>query len=133
VNEGSGPVHFRGRAVAQELKVIQDCYDLTLYLSGRVEKFPRSHRYTLGAEIERRLLDVLGGLIRAKYSPVDVRVGLLADVNAELEVLRFQVRLSKDLKALPVNSYGHAAGLLEGVGGQVGGWLKASRAKGGTP
>ncbi len=120
--------------MAQELKVIQDCYDLTLYLSGRVEKFPRSHRYTLGAEIEKRLLDVLGRLIRAKYTgQPDARAGLLTEVNAELEVLRFQVRLSKDLKALPTTSYGHAAGLLEGVGGQVGGWLKASKAKGATP
>ena len=118
--------------MAQELKVIQDCYDLTLYLSGRVEKFPRSHRYTLGAEIEKRLLDVLGCLIRAKYSPADVRVGLLADVNAELEVLRFQVRLAKDLNALPVSSHGEAYRQMEQVGAQVGGWLKSSRPKAGS-
>ena len=31
-----------------ELKVIQDFYDLMLYLIQRVEKFPRHHRYSLG-------------------------------------------------------------------------------------
>jgi hypothetical protein len=47
---------------------------------------------------------------------------ILTEVNAELEVLRFQIRLAKDLKALPVNSQGHAAGL---IGAQVGGWIKS--------
>jgi hypothetical protein len=111
--------------VGQELKVIADCYDLALYLSQRVEKFPRSHRYTLGADIERRVQGLLGQLIRARYATPDARAGLLREVNADLEVLRFQVRLAKDLRALPVTSQGHAAGLIEGVGAQVGGWLKA--------
>ena len=114
------------RTVAQELKVIADCYDLALYLSQRVEKFPRSHRYTLGADIERRVQSLLGQLIRAKYATgTDARGTLLREVNAELDVLRFQLRLAKDLKALPVKSQGHAAGLVEGVGAQVGGWLKS--------
>ena len=112
--------------MAHELKIIADCYDLALYLSQRVEKFPRSHRYTLGADIERRVQGLLGQLIRAKYATsTEARAALLREVNAELEVLRFQVRLARDLKALPVNSQGHTAGLVEGVGAQVGGWLKS--------
>lgn len=112
--------------MAHELKVIADCYDLTLYLSQRVEKFPRLHRYTLGADIERRVQSLLGQLIRAKYATgADARGTLLREVNAELEVLRFQIRLARDLSALPVKSQGHAAGLVEGVGAQVGGWLKS--------
>ena len=39
----------------------------------------------------------------------------------ELEVLRFQLRLAKDLAALPLSSHGHAARLVEQVGAQVGG------------
>ncbi len=111
--------------MSNELKVIADCYDLALYLSQRVEKFPRSHRYTLGADIERRAQGLRGDLIRAKFAAVDRRGSILTDVNAELEVLRFQIRLAKDLKALPVTSQGHAATLVAGVGAQVGGWLKS--------
>jgi hypothetical protein len=111
--------------VANELKVIADCYDLALYLSQRVEKFPRSHRFTLGADIERRAQGLLGELIRAKYAPSDRRPSILTEVNAELEVLRFQIRLAKDLKALPVTSQGHAAILVASVGAQVGGWIKS--------
>jgi len=120
--------------MANELKVISDCYDLAVYLSRRVEKFPRSHRYTLGADIERRVQGLLGELVRARYAGAgDVRAAILTDVNVELEVLRFQVRLAKDLSALPVTSHGEAARQLEQVGAQVGGWLKAARPKAGSP
>jgi hypothetical protein len=120
--------------VAGDLKVVGDCYDLAVYLSRRVEKFPRSHRYTLGADIERRTQGLLGDLVRARYAGAgDRRVAILAEVNVELEVLRFQVRLAKDLNALPVTGHGEAARRLEQIGLQVGGWLKASRPKAGPP
>lgn len=118
--------------MANDLKVISDCYDLAVYLSRRVEKFPRSHRYTLGAEIERRVQALLGDLVRARYASAgERRAAILAEINVELEVLRFQVRLAKDLNALPVSSYGEAFRQLEQVGTQVGGWLKSSRPKAG--
>lgn len=118
--------------MANELKVIADCYDLAVYLSRRVEKFPRSHRYTLGADIERRVQGLIGELVRARYAGAgDRRAALLAEVNVGLEVLRFQVRLAKDLSALPVSGHGEAARQLEQVGAQVGGWLKACRPKAG--
>jgi hypothetical protein len=118
--------------MASELKVISDCYDLALYLSRRVEKFPRSHRYTLGADIERRVQGFIGDLVRARYTPAgECRAAILADLNTELEVLRFQVRLAKDLNALPISSHGEVTRQLAQVGAQVGGWLKACRPKAG--
>jgi hypothetical protein len=69
--------------MSQELKVIADCYDLALYLSQRVEKFPRSHRYTLGADIEWRVQTVLGQLVRARYAGgAKAHEALLRDANA---------------------------------------------------
>jgi hypothetical protein len=55
----------------------------------------------------------------------DDKAGLLASVNVELEVLRFQLRLAKDLAALPPNSHGHAVKRLGQVGAQVGGWIES--------
>jgi len=79
----------------QELKVIADFYDLMLWLICHTEKFPRHHRYSLGVAIEDRLQAILSLLLRAKYSK-DKAV-YLNDANIELEVLRFQMRLAKDL------------------------------------
>ena len=107
--------------MAQELKVIQDFYDFVLWLVQHTEKFPRHHRYSLGIAMENRLQRILELLLRAKYSRE--KAGFLNDANMELEVLRFQVRLAKDLKALPAKSHGHAAGVMQGIGAQIGGWL----------
>jgi len=63
-------------------------------------------------------------LIRAKYTRN--RQELLHQANLSLEVLRFQVRLAKDLQCLKVESYGFAAKAIDEVGRLVGGWLKGS-------
>ena len=109
--------------VAQELKVIDDFYDLLIWMTRHTEKFPRHHRYSLGIAIENRLQVILAHLLRAKYTKRKVR--WLTEANVELEVLRFQVRLARDLKALPASSHAFAAKSLLGVGAQVGGWLKS--------
>jgi hypothetical protein len=105
----------------QELKVIQDFYDFMLWLIQHAEKFPRHHRYSLGIALENRLQRILELLLRAKYSRE--KAAFLSDANMELEVLRFQVRLAKDLKALSIKSHGHAAEVMQGIGAQIGGWL----------
>ena len=107
--------------MAQELKVIQDFYDFMLWLIGYTEKFPRHHRYSLGVAMEGRLHRILELLLRAKFSRQ--KASFLNDANMELEVLRFQVRLAKDVKALPSRSHGDAAERMQGIGSQIGGWL----------
>jgi len=74
---------------------------------GRVSLFSG-----IGTDMEQCLQAVLALLVRAKYpGPGDDKAALLADVNVELEVLRFQVRLANDLVALPLNGHGHAVKL----------------------
>jgi hypothetical protein len=108
----------------RKLKVIQDVYDFTLWLLGHIGKFPRQHRYSLGIAMEKRLQRILELLLRAKYARR--KAGYLDDANIEMEILRFQVRLAKDLRVLPVKSHGKAAAHALAIGAQIGGWL-ASR------
>ena len=105
-----------------ELPIIRAYYDMILWLMPKMGKFPREHRVTLGQRIERLLYEILEKLIRAKYSRQ--RRDILESVNLDLEVLRFQVRLAKDLRCLSLKSYGQASGRLLDVGRQVGGWLR---------
>jgi hypothetical protein len=78
----------------------------------------------LGERIERNLYDLLETLIQAKYTRQ--RQPLLEQANLLLEILRFQVRLAKDLQCLKVESYGFAANAIDEIGKLVGGWLKSS-------
>jgi hypothetical protein len=109
--------------MTQELKVIADFYDFMLWAIRHTEKFPRHHRYSLGLAIENRLQKVLELLLRAKY--LRDKTGILQDANIELEILRFQIRLAKDLTVLTVKSHGYAAQSMQSIGSQIGGWIKA--------
>ncbi len=106
-----------------ELGVIVRTYDLVLWTCKHLAGFPRSFRCTLGDRMEARLYQVLDTLLRAKFDRGRREV-LLREANMELELLRFQYRMAKDLKCLSVDSYGHAARTVNEVGQMVGGWLR---------
>src|SRR5215472_1698928 len=103
----------------QELVVITKTYDLILWSCNHTSRFPRNHRFMLGERIERNLYDLLETLVQAKY--IRERVPLLRQANLTLEVLRFQVRLAKDLQCLKTVSYGFAAKAIDEIGRLVGG------------
>ena len=107
----------------QELIVITKTYDLILWTCNHTSRFPRSHRFVLGERIERNLYNLLETLIRAKYTRNRQR--LLEDANLTLEILRFQMRLAKDLQCLKVEGYGFAAKSIDEIGRLVGGWLRS--------
>jgi hypothetical protein len=106
----------------EELVVITKTYDLVLWSCNHMGKLPRHHRFVLGERIERNLYDLLELLIQAKFSRE--RRDLLRRANLTLEVLRFQMRLAKDLQCLRVESYGFAAKSIDEIGRLVGGWMK---------
>ena len=109
--------------MSQELKIIQDFYDFMLWMIRHIEKYPRHHRYSLGYAMENRMQKILELLLKAKYRKE--KKALLDDVNIELELLRFQLRLSKDLEVLAVKSYGFGSKNLLEIGSQAGGWSKS--------
>jgi hypothetical protein len=111
------------RKVPEELVVITKTYDFILWSCRHTSKFPRNHRFVLGERLERNLYELLETLIRAKYTRQ--RRELLEQANRMLEILRFQVRLAKDLQCLKVDSYGFAGKSIDEIGRLVGGWLRS--------
>ena len=103
--------------------VITKTYDFILWSCHHTGRFPRNHRFVLGERIERKLYDLLETLLEAKYTRQ--RQSLLQKANLQLEILRFQVRLAKDLQCLKLNSYAFASQALDEIGKLVGGWLKS--------
>jgi hypothetical protein len=105
-----------------DMLIIARTYDLVVWSCRHIAKFPRSYRVTLGDRLEVRLYGVLDQLIQAKYTRD--RQPILRSVNLDLELLRFQFRLAKDLQCLSVDSYGYATRTVNEIGQMVGGWLK---------
>lgn len=111
----------------EELVIITKTYDLVLWSCQHTGRFPRQHRFVLGERLERNLYALLETLIQAKYS--SERKPLLDAANLKLELLRFQIRLAKDLQCLQVKSYAFASKQIDEIGKLVGGWLRSDRSK----
>ena len=104
---------------------VQSCHELLLWIIPHLDKFPRSRRFTLGERLEQGLLEVLKALVEAAYSR-DKRAALRR-ANMELHVVRHLWRLCHELKVISTKRYEYGARLLEDLGRQVGGWIRAQK------
>lgn len=104
--------------------VIEKHYKLILWMLPKMANFPRDQRFLLADRIEKLLLDILEMLIEANYSKQKREI--LIKVNLRLDLLRFMMRISKDMKYVNVNSYDFFCQSAIEIGKMVGGWLKAS-------
>ncbi len=108
-----------------DLPIIQRTYDLLVWYVPRLNKFPRSFKFVLGDQIQASLYAVLDGLIRARYR--QDKLGLLEEVNAELDILRYKTRLSKDFNLLDVRRYEYVSKRINEIGKDLGAWIKHQR------
>jgi hypothetical protein len=104
-------------------QAVQACHELLLWLIPLLDKFPRSRRFTLGGRLEKGLLTVLEDLVEAAYSKH--KRDALTHANRQLEVNRHLWRLAYELQVIPLKRYEHGAKLMNELGKQIGGWLRA--------
>jgi hypothetical protein len=99
-------------------------YDLALWLIRKVEKFPRSFRFSVGDRVVARSLDLLETLAEAAYSAD--KSALLDRGNRTVNSLRMLLRLTVDLQLLTGDSQEFASTRVEEIGRMIGGWRKAA-------
>jgi hypothetical protein len=78
----------------------------------------------LGERLEGGLIEVLELLVEAAYTRN--KETPLRRANLRLEVVRHLWRLAHELKAIGTRQYEHGAKLLDGLGRQIGGWLRST-------
>lgn len=103
------------------------CQESLRYLIPQVSAFPRTQRFLLGDRLEHTSFDALELLIEAHYSRE--KVGVLQRTNIKLEQLRYYVRLCHDLKLINGHRYEVMSKMINGIGVQLGGWIKQQRAR----
>jgi hypothetical protein len=105
---------------------VESHYQFLRWLALTIEKFPKTHKFTVGDRLYNTALDVLESLIEATYSRD--RQQHLRRANLGIEKLRFLLRLATDLKLLNRTRYEFAARALDETGRLIGGWMKAHNA-----
>ena len=109
----------------EELRIRLKVEQMIVYAYMALRNFPKSERHVLSAEIRQsmfRLLRLVIIINRRYYKKTTMQ-----DLDAELDVLRSQVRLSRELGFLPFRQYEVWAGHLAEIGRMIGGWLQWAR------
>lgn len=116
-------------ALAETVVVVQKAYDWNLWVLPKVEKFPKSYRFSVGQNLVSTSLELLMNLVDATYQAKNSSA--LAAAVRNVNRARYLVRLSKDLRLLNVSGYEFAAQALDEMGRMTGGWWKSAKAAGG--
>jgi hypothetical protein len=88
-----------------------------------VRQFPKVERHVLGAEIRHTMWALLRLVVvcNKRYH----KKTTLQELDAELDLLRCQVRTAKALGYLDFKKYEHWAKLNDEIGRMIGGWIKS--------
>lgn len=103
--------------------VVEKHYQLILWMLPKMAKFPKDQRFLLADRIEKNLLDILEMLIEAVYSKDKRKI--LISANLKLDILRFLMRIAKDMKYVSLKGYDFFCQSVLEIGRMVGGWLKS--------
>ncbi len=97
-------------------------YDFLKWLLEKTEKFPRKIRFSLSNRIDNLVLDILEGIVEARYS--GNKKDILRRVDLSMERLRVLLRICHDLKHLDHKGFEFASKKINEAGKMVGGWRK---------
>lgn len=95
------------------------------WLLERTEKFPRRVAFTFRTRIDGLALDVVERLVEARYQKD--RLGILMQINLDLEKLRLLLRLAHNQRVLDPKALAYACGEIDQAGRMIGGWLRQQR------
>ena len=88
----------------------------------KTDKFPKKVRFTFSNRISNLAVDIAESLIEARYSKQ--KIGVLREVNLNLEKLRILFRISYELRFISHESYQFGVKKINEVGKMLGGWMK---------
>jgi hypothetical protein len=99
--------------------VVKKAYDWALWIIPKVEKFPKSYRFSIGQSLVTSSLELLMNLVDATYQSRNA--GSLGAAVKEVNRIRYLARLAKDLRVLNIDGHEFAAKSMDEVGRMAGG------------
>lgn len=113
-----------------DLPIIQRTHDLIQWYVPILNRLPRDHKFILGDRLVSGLYDLLEGLIKARYARD--KLSQLRQLNIQLDILRHQTTLLLNFKLLSAKRYEYVEQHINGIGNELGGWIKQQRKKSGA-
>ncbi len=102
-------------------------YDFSKWLLNKTEKFPKKVRFTFSNRIDNTALDIIEGIIEARYSRK--KEDTLRRIDLKMEKLQVLLRMCRDMEYLDNKGYEFASRQINEAGKMVGGWRKQQKDK----
>lgn len=108
-----------------ESPIFAKLYDLLRWLLPATTKYSREYRFSLALPTQENAFLLQKHLVAAaKLQNVRDSSSHLRRADIELTLLRYKIRLARDLELLKSGSYEHASRLIDEIGRLLGGWMK---------
>ena len=108
-----------------ELPLFTLWYDFIKLLFTKTEKFPKSVRFSFTNRINNLALDIIEGIVEARYSTAKAEI--LKRVDLQNEKLRILLRICHDLGYLDHKGYEFSSRKINEAGKMIGGWRNYDR------
>lgn len=117
----------------RHLPVWKAALDLAVHLEHAVRRFPRYHKYTLGAELRQTAQRLCRLVARANDAKDAARAVALDELVGTVEEMKTLLTLAQEVKAFAnFNEFSGAAELTVSLGKQSGGWRRRVRPEAST-
>ena len=94
---------------------------------------PKDFRYSLGAKIDRSLIETTELLFVASYLNPQEKIPYLRKANVRLDIAKFFLQILWDVGGLDVKKYILLSEKLDEVGRELGGWINGLLSKSKPP
>lgn len=98
------------------------------WLLGKTEKFPKRVRFTFTNRIDNLALDILEGIVEARYT--GSKRDILRRIDLDMEKLRILLRMCHDQHYLDTRGYEYGSRQINEAGKMVGGWRRQQEGRG---
>ena len=108
-----------------DLVIVEKASDCFKYLHQALNYFPKSEKFVMAADIRNTFFEMLSLFLTANKSQFKKKI--LLDADVKLDLLRFKLRIAKDLQLLKLKQYEILSRQLTEIGKMLGGWIKSAK------
>jgi hypothetical protein len=109
----------------QNLTVFQKIYDFSLWTDTLVRGFSKTHKYTLGIQIQNEVTELMKCVIRGNLKKE--KREMIEECFVHYEIVKVLIRMANDLRGsgtMTIKQYERAVLQLDEIGRLLGGWGK---------
>jgi hypothetical protein len=109
------------------IPIIKKTYDLYKQLHIIRNKIPKQDRYSVYLKTEEYLLKVFECILNASQLGKSEKIPSLREASSNLNLLKFFVRLIKDVKTIDNKNYILIEAQINEIGCMLGDWIKSTQ------